>query len=236
MTAAPDNESCRSPLNFPAGLCIIEYISKERQLPARIASKLQRVAGKETDMGILFINACVRENSRTKRLADRVIAGLDGDVTELRLEDEALQPLDHDLLMERDRLIGQEAFDDPMFRYARQFAEADEIVIAAPYWELSFPAMLKTYIELISVTGVTFGYDDGRPAGLCKGKRLIYVTTAGGPVMADFGYPYIKALAETFYGIPEIVCYRAENLDVDGMDVESILRETEAQIDRDLKK
>lgn len=187
-------------------------------------------------MGILFINACVRENSRTKRLADRVIAGLDGDVTELCLEDERLRPLDHDLLVERDRLIGQEAFDDPMFRYARQFAEADEIVIAAPYWELSFPAILKTYIELISVTGVTFGYDDGRPAGLCKGKRLIYVTTAGGPVMADFGYPYIKALAETFYGIPEIVCYRAENLDVDGMDVESILRETEAQIDRELKK
>ena len=28
----------------------------------------------------------------------------------------------------------------------------------------------------------------------------------------------------------------AENLDVDGMDVESILRETEAQIDRELKK
>ncbi len=187
-------------------------------------------------MGILFINACVRENSRTKRLADRVLAGIGGDVAELRLEDEELQPLDHDLLAERDRLIGQEAFDDPMFRYARQFAEADEIVIAAPYWELSFPAMLRTYIELISATGVTFRYDDGRPVGLCRAKRLIYVTTAGGPVADDFGFTYVKALAESFYGIPELVCYRAENLDVDGMDVEGILRETEAQIDRELKK
>ena len=187
-------------------------------------------------MGILFINACVRENSRTKRLADRVLAGIGGDVAELRLEDEELQPLDHDLLAERDRLIGQEVFDDPMFHYARQFAEADEIVIAAPYWELSFPAMLRTYIELISATGVTFRYDDGRPVGLCRAKRLIYVTTAGGPVADDFGFTYVKALAESFYGIPELVCYRAENLDVDGMDVEGILRETEAQIDRELKK
>ena len=52
----------------------------------------------------------------------------------------------------------------------------------------------------------------------------------------DFGFTYVKALAESFYGIPELVCYRAENLDVDGMDVEGILRETEAQIDRELKK
>lgn len=187
-------------------------------------------------MKILFINACVRENSRTKRLADHVLSKLDGEVTELRIEDEKLQPLDRDLLAERDRLTEQGAFDDPMFRYARQFAEADEIVIAAPYWELSFPALLRIYIELISATGVTFGYDDsGRSVGLCKAKRLIYVTTAGGPVMADFGFTYVKALAESFYGIPESMCFRAEGLDVDGADVEGMLREAEAQIDRDLK-
>lgn len=224
-------------IEFPRGFVYYRVYDIEESAAAGLHSGiLQQAVGKENNMGILFINACVRETSRTKRLADRVIARLGGDVTELRLEDEALQPLDHDLLAERDRLIGQEAFDDPMFCYARQFAEADEIVIAAPYWELSFPALLRTYIELISVTGVTFGYDNGRPVGLCRAKRLTYVTTAGGPVAVDFGFPYVKALAENFYGIPELICYRAENLDVDGMDVEGILRETETQIDRDLKK
>lgn len=197
----------------------------------------EHAARKEITMKILFINACVRDNSRTKRLADHVLSRLDGDVTELCLEKEDLQPLDHDLLAERDRLSQQGSFDDPMFRYARQFAEADEIVIAAPYWEMSFPALLRTYIELISVTGVTFGYDeDGRSVGLCKAKRLIFVTTAGGPIAVDFGFPYVKALAENFYGITENICFKAENLDVDGMDVEAILRETEAQIDRELVK
>ena len=41
-----------------------------------------------------------------------------------------------------------------MFDLASQFQQADEIVIAAPYWDLSFPAILKLYLENIYVTGV----------------------------------------------------------------------------------
>lgn len=40
----------------------------------------------------------------------------------------------------------------------------------------------------------------------------------------------MKTLAETFYGIPETVCYKAENLDVDGADVEMILKRVEEEI------
>lgn len=42
-----------------------------------------------------------------------------------------------------------------MFKYAKQFAEADEIVIAAPYWDLAFPATVRIYFEAITVTGIT---------------------------------------------------------------------------------
>jgi len=38
-----------------------------------------------------------------------------------------------------DALIAAGSFDDPMFALARQFAAADEVVIAAPLWDLSFP-------------------------------------------------------------------------------------------------
>ncbi len=55
-------------------------------------------------------------------------------------------------------LIASRQFDDPYFRYARQFAGADEIVIAAPYWDLSFPSVLKVYLEHICITGITFQY------------------------------------------------------------------------------
>ena len=41
-----------------------------------------------------------------------------------------------------------------MFRYARQFAEAEEIVIAAPFWDLSFHAKLKIYLGQITISGL----------------------------------------------------------------------------------
>ena len=34
-----------------------------------------------------------------------------------------------------------------MFDLAGQFAGADTIVIAAPFWDLSFPAALKQYMQ-----------------------------------------------------------------------------------------
>ncbi|MBQ7193498.1 MAG: NAD(P)H-dependent oxidoreductase [Synergistaceae bacterium] len=107
------------------------------------------------------------------------------------------------------------------------FASADEIVIAAPYWDLSFPASLKNYVEAINVVGLTFGYgEDGRPYGLCRAKRLVYVTTAGGPILNEaYGYGYVRELAQGFYGIPEVVLVKAEGLDIVGADVEGILGE-----------
>ena len=181
-------------------------------------------------MNILFINACVRQNSRTKRLADHLLALVEGEITEVCLEKEDLQPLSRGLLKKRDELLSERFYDHPMFRYATQFAEADLIVIAAPYWDLAFPSLLKIYLESITVTGITFCYDQGISKGLCRAKRLIYVTTSGGPIFSDFGYSYVKTLAETFYGIPETVCYKAENLDVYGADVEMILKRVEEEI------
>ena len=92
---------------------------------------------------ILYINACVREHSRTRRLADSLLAGLGGEVEELRLADISFPLVDEAFLKNRDRLIAAGAFEDPLFDLARQFAGADQIVIAAPYWDLSFPAALK---------------------------------------------------------------------------------------------
>ena len=109
-------------------------------------------------MNILFVNACVREGSRTKRLADHLLASIDGDITEVYLENEHIQPLDRESLARRDVLVSNGELEDDMLSYARQFAEADAIVIAAPYWDLAFPALLKIYLEVVTVSGVTFCY------------------------------------------------------------------------------
>lgn len=183
---------------------------------------------------ILFINACVRPNSRTKQLAECVLNRLNGSIEEVNLERENIQPLNWTSLQARDALVQAQDFSAPMFRYARQFAAANEIVIAAPYWDLAFPSSVKVYFEAVTVLGLTFRYTpEGIPAGLCQAKRILYVTTAGGPVNGlGMGYAYVKALAQTFYGIPEILGFKAENLDIVGADVAAILEKAKQEIAR----
>ena len=188
---------------------------------------------KEAVAMILFINACVRKQSRTFRLARRLLSRLDGEVVEVRPHEIAFPVADEAFLEKRDRLLAASEYGDPMFDLARQFAAADEIVIAAPYWDLSFPAALKQYFELINVVGVTFRYSpEGIPQGLCRAKRLFYVTTAGGPILSDaLGYGYVEALAQGYYHIPDVRFVKAVGLDIVGADVEAILRAAEAEID-----
>ena len=181
-------------------------------------------------MSILFVNACVREDSRTLLLAEDYLKKCTGPVEELCLETAGLQPLNRALLAERDRLTAAEAWDAPYFAPARQFAGADEIVIAAPFWDLGFPALLKIYLENITVAGITFCYEHHVPKGLCRAKKLTFVTTSGGPIFADFGYPYLKALATGFYGIPEVRCLRAENLDGAHITRETLFEKAEIKV------
>ena len=158
---------------------------------------------------LLFINACVRgERSRTLRLARRFLDAYqarhpDTVITERNLCAERLQP-----------------------QYPEVLEEADRIVIAAPFWDLCFPAILKIYLERISVTDITFGYDEqGAMVGLCKASKLLLITTRGGNYAGtelEMGTPLLKALC-TMYGIPEFHCLDAEGLDDVRNDKEAIL-------------
>lgn len=176
---------------------------------------------------VLFVNACVRGDSRTKRIADYLLSLLNEEVFELRLSDIEYPVADEDFLVKRDRLILEGDFDNPMFSLAARFSKADKIVIAAPYWDLSFPAVLKQYFEQINVVGITFKYsDDGVPIGLCNASKLYYVTTAGGNFTpAEYGYGYVKALANGFYGISDVELIKADGLDIVGADEAKIIQE-----------
>lgn len=181
---------------------------------------------------ILFVNACVRPMSRTMVLARCVLDKLEGEVEELNLEFEQILPHSWERLQKRDSLLSSEQFDDPKFRYARQFRQADTIVIAAPYYDLSFPASLKCWIESICNVGLTFYYDDRNlPQTLCKGKRLIYVTTSGAEFIPDFGFGYIRRVFSEFFHIEDAVCFHAEKLDLPGTDVEACLVRAAEEID-----
>ncbi len=181
----------------------------------------------------LFINACPREGSRTLELARYLLTKLEGTAEELLLFEENLLPLNGKTLALRDKMTVQGCFDHPIFKYARQFANADTVVIAAPFWDLSFPSALKIWLEYAMALSVTFHYNEkGMPQGLCKAKRLFYISTAGGPVLpSHLGFDYVNALAKNYFSIDETALFSAENLDVMGADTEAILKQAREQID-----
>lgn len=182
-------------------------------------------------MKLLFVNACVnRATSRTLKLARGVIEAMQAqepfEVTEIVLEEEKLAPLTTESLNARQALEQKGEFDDGVFSYARQFRDADRIVIAAPFWASSYPASLKTYIEHIDIVGVNYLFTEHGPVGLCKADKLTYVTTRGGalPDEADCGYQNIAVLAR-LYGIEKTECISAAGLDVIGANVDALLSE-----------
>lgn len=174
---------------------------------------------------VLFVNACVRgEKSRTLKLARHFLevyqAGHpDHVITECNLCQERLQPQYPEILAERDALWSAGKLDHPMFEPARRFAAAEHIIIAAPFWDLNYPALLKIYLERISVANLTFGYNDkGEMIGLCQAKDMIFITTRGGAYQEaglswmEMGARHLEALC-SMYGIGCFQCLAVEGLD-----------------------
>ena len=181
---------------------------------------------------ILFVNACPRPQSRTLELARHLLSRLEGEIEEVKIFEDGPAALNWESLSLRDELIAAKNFEHPMLCHARQFAAADTIVIAAPYWDLMFPAALRAYLESVTVTGLTFRYSsNGTPESLCRAKLLCYVTTAGGYIgQNDFGLSYVKALAHNFFGISDVRSFSAEGLDIYGADVDEIMRLAKAAV------
>jgi FMN-dependent NADH-azoreductase len=182
---------------------------------------------------LLYIDACIKRDthSRTERLGrayiEKLLASDKYKLNTIVLENTPITPLNEELLDKREAYISSNDFSDPCFDLAKAFASADEIIIAAPYWDLSFPSIVKAYIEQICVRNLTFHYNEkGIPCGMTNVKALTYITTAGGYIgNNNFGFDYIKGLFSTLFGIKEFRFYSAEGLDIYGNNPENILAE-----------
>jgi len=139
-------------------------------------------------MKLLFVDCCISQRgaeSRTRILADAFLKAFaekhpDAEIETVSQETMlALQPFDAQRLNEREALANAGKFDAPMFDLARQFKEADAVVVAAPYWDLCYPTALRTYIEHISCVGLAYHYEMDGVHGDCNAQRLVYLTTGG---------------------------------------------------------
>ena len=139
-------------------------------------------------MKILFVDCCISQRgqeSRTRALAEAFLEEYRAKNPNAEMETVspetmlALKPFDAEMLNARDELAKRGAFDAPVFELARQFREADAVVVAAPYWDMSYPAALRTYIEYISANGLNYHYEADGCHGDCKADWLVYLTSGG---------------------------------------------------------
>ncbi|MBO8448439.1 MAG: NAD(P)H-dependent oxidoreductase [Bacteroidetes bacterium] len=163
---------------------------------------------------LVFIDATMREESRTRRIALPIISELSGryDIETIRLDGAGFPVVDGRILHDRDCGIVPVEYAD----MSRRIAAADRIVIAAPFWDMSFPSALKVFFENMSLFHITFDSDDRQCYGLCRCSRVLYITTRGMDIHTgdplEQATPYIRALSH-LWGLGELYVVSAENLD-----------------------
>lgn len=191
---------------------------------------------------LLLVDACVRgADSRTLRLACRLCEGCANDnvrLETLSLCNMLLTPYDMDGLTLRNSLCRVKKFNHPAFDLARQFKNADAVIIAAPFWYCGYPSRLHVYLERVCVPGLTFHFDDkDRVVGDCVPCRLVYVTTRGGyasdenPARSDHASAHLRSIC-AMLGVERFDCLAAEGLDLAGNDPEALLSLAEAEADQ----
>lgn len=163
---------------------------------------------------IIFIDACMRAGSRTKRIAERIIEELSGRyrIETIRLGEADYPVVDNRILEDRNNGTVPKAHAE----LAGRIAAADRIVIAAPFWDMSFPSALKVFFENMSLFGITFDSNDKECYGLCKAEKVMYITTRGMDISTgdplEQATPYIRALSH-LWGWGELTVISAQNMD-----------------------
>ncbi|MBO6044845.1 MAG: NAD(P)H-dependent oxidoreductase [Bacteroidales bacterium] len=165
---------------------------------------------------LVVIDACVRQrDSRTLRIAEPVIEALSSryrTVTYRLPEMDGVVPLTPQLFAARG------AGDVPAWAVAaaREIASADRLLIAAPFWDMSFPAVLKAFFEQTSLFDITFTDNGHTCIGLCKAPKVLYITTRGMDIPTgdprEQATPYLRALS-TLWNLGELTTIAATNLD-----------------------
>lgn len=172
---------------------------------------------------LLFINACVRgESSRTLRLANAFLDTVNRNEYEIIRRD--ITEGETMFLTKASFLSNGETKRDIDPSPALEFANADKIVIAAPYWEFLFPAVLSAYMERVSIPGITFMYTENGSKGLCKADSLTYIYTAGDNLKYEDKLcdRYFEKLSK-LYGIESFSSISAEGLDIDPSKAQEIV-------------
>jgi len=101
----------------------------------------------------------------------------------------------------------------------QELMDADILVIGVPLYNFGVPSTLKSWVDHIARSGITFSYGNGAPHGLVHNKKVYLAFASGGiysdgPMKAfDFAEPYLKG-SLGFLGMTDITTFRVEGVGV----------------------
>lgn len=174
---------------------------------------------KEDPMKTLIIDGTGRNESqsKTKYLANRVIKKLNlSTVQYVDLYEIEVPFVTKDII---DSWQTQNR-DTQSLKILTQFEQADQYIFIYPTWNWTVPAVVKAYMDLVLISGRTFGYDHrGKKHGLLKDKKAVLISTTGGKsysriiasvIKAQDGDNYMVQMLKTM-GINNIKKYSIDN-------------------------
>jgi len=120
-------------------------------------------------------------------------------------------------------------------RYTHELLSADFLVIATPMYNFNVPATLKSWIDLVVRSGLTFEkVADGQLRGLCKGKKAVVLCSMGGwfaKKQMNLVEPYLRLIAD-FIGLESVEFVYLEGTATSAFNQEKALLDAEAKMKR----
>ena len=176
-------------------------------------------------MKLLYITANPKEEhqSSSKTVGRRVVNAIKAKIPDIQVEEldlykDHIPHLKGCYFQGRSAVVNEQAKSqltpeeqkeiDTINKLCDQFRDADVYVLAAPMWNMSFPPVVKEYIDCIVQSGKTVEFKDNKPHVMLGNKRrvFIYVQSSGGslpwivkPVL-NKGMKYVEDIMK-FLGI-----------------------------------
>ena len=142
-------------------------------------------------MKVLVVLAHPNPDSFSHAIVDRVVCALANREHSVSVID--LYALDYSPALTRAELAAyptsEPAIDPMVIEHTRLIQECSTIVFVYPTWWSSMPAILKGWIDRTMLPGIAFSVDPQTlklQPGLTNVRRLVGISTFGGPRLASF--------------------------------------------------
>lgn len=162
---------------------------------------------------IILIDACMRgDDSRTRKLTQGIVSAIDKD-NSIKVID--LSSLNLSAYTRTNNPTNQ-PIEERFINLSKEIANSDGIIISAPFWDMSFPSLLKVFLEKLSIAEVMFIDNKKTCVGISNIPFMFLITTRGMDIPDDSELeqfsPYLRALCH-LWGIQKFDQVSAYNLD-----------------------